>query len=98
MHANLPLHHHFNNMPFTWIDKKGNWMESSGNLTNTTTGKSIVNAPIGSCSICTIDTDVQVATANTSLIVLGWQNNVQLKAIEAKDKWQLIVQSGSQKF
>jgi hypothetical protein len=80
---------------FNWNSLKGTWQETGGNLNNMPAKKSEVLTPLvfGGCSLCTINTQVQVDSESAKVSILGWYKDkstyVELRMMPQKDKWVL---------
>jgi glucose/arabinose dehydrogenase len=89
-----------NGLPFTddfedgdasdWNTLNGNWTVVAGNLEGSTTKKATNLAPFAGCSLCTIETDINVVTPGGIVYLLGWYinkaNSVELQFKEDQDK------------
>jgi hypothetical protein len=83
-----------------WSQSGGTWSVASGNLIGDSPKKgSIYSNVFTGCNICTLETDMEVQTANAKVSVIGWhadkQNMVEFMMDEAKDKWVLKIHSAA---
>lgn len=73
-----------------WTVVKGNWTVVNENLQGETSKKAEIISPFVGCSVCTVNTDVQVVTPGGRVSVLGWnqdkKNRVELLVFDDKDK------------
>lgn len=83
-----------------WTFVKGAWSVNAGNLTGTVDGKADAISPDFTCSMCTMEANVRLATPNGNVSMLGWfvdkKNFVEIRLMDEKDKVLLKQKSAGQ--
>lgn len=88
-----PFADDFEDNQMNWMIKKGTWNESGGALSNDSSTKAEAFAPYAGCDFCSLEVNFRANTSGAKISILGWveddRNYVELKMMEAKDKWSL---------
>lgn len=83
-----------------WSIASGKWKVVNGEYQGKSSTKAKSLAPFQGCTLCTIETDVKVATAGARASLFGWYQNssnyVEVRLSEAGDELLFMQKSGGQ--